>query len=107
MARYDYDRGYRGTPRSFSGWYPGAFWAGMPMYGWGAWDWMPFPEPFAHPVRPPAGYPPRRPPRESPTYGRGGDEAARRWAESRGYDAGYDIPPRPPRRGPRYGDGWR
>lgn len=33
MARYDrYDR-WR-EPAPFTGWYPGAFWAGAPMYGW-------------------------------------------------------------------------
>lgn len=35
----------------------------------------------------------RRPPEESPTYGRGGDQALRRWARSHGYDLEYEIQP--------------
>jgi hypothetical protein len=42
--------------------------------------------------------PPRRPPERSPSYGRAADREVRRWAERRGYDAGYRIPPRLRRR---------
>ncbi|CAN5668472.1 hypothetical protein BH23GEM6_BH23GEM6_20800 [soil metagenome] len=93
------DYGARG-PAPFSGWYPGAYWAGVPMFGWaGAGDW-------GWPAQVPVGYgaypePPRRSPRESGTYGRGGDEAARRWAERYGYDIEYSIQPR--QRGNRSG----
>lgn len=114
MARYDYERNFRGPDR-FTRWYPGAFWGGVPMYGWGAfgdagmWGWPPYP---------PIGYggygrelgPPRRRPDQSPTYGRGGDEAVRRYAREHGYDAGYAITPRsarPPRDRPRYDRGYR
>jgi hypothetical protein len=48
----------------------------------------------------------RRPPEESPSFGEGGDEQLRRWAQRQGYDAGYAIPPRRPDRqqesGPRH-----
>lgn len=99
MARYGrrdygrYDAAYRDGwygGEGYGAWYPGAFWAGGPMFGWGApWGWPPY-----APVgvgRPPV---PRRSPRESPAYGRGGDREVRRWARSHGYDAGYEIPPR-------------
>lgn len=116
-----YDRGYRGDrerPRAhsydrhfargrdpFTGWYPGAAWAGAPMFGWGGmdgWGWPPY-----VPVgvgRYPDEITPRRDPRESASYGRGGDEAARRWAERYGYDIEYSIHPRD--RG-RYDRDWR
>jgi hypothetical protein len=87
----DYQRA-RGT---FPGWYPGAYWAGAPMFGWGGmegWGW-----PSYGPVGPwryPADFEPRRTPRESAAYGRGGDEAARRWAERYGYDVEFSIRPR-------------
>lgn len=92
MARYDRDsRGYDRGP--YTAWYPGAYWAGAPMFGWGGFGWPPYA---------PIGYGafdrgrlPRRPPRESRTYGRGGDEAARRWARERGYDADFAIRPHP------------
>ena len=71
----------------------------MPL-GWGWYGPMgmdPGPFPFG-----PRGWdaperPPRRP-EQSPAYGRGGDEALRRWARERGYDVGYAIYPRDPRR---------
>lgn len=78
-----------------AGWYPGAFWGGAPLYGWGAWG-----APAAPFV--PVGYGAydrayaRRRPQESATYGRGGDRAVREWARARGYDAGYAIRPRRP-----------
>lgn len=89
------ERDLGGEPDPFTGWYPGAYWAGAPMFGWGGmagWGWPPY-----VPVgvgRDPAEYTPRRDPRESATYGRGGDEAARRWAERYGYDIEYSIRPR-------------
>lgn len=111
MPRYDraYGREYgratedRGRypsrgPAPFTGWYPGAYWAGAPMFGWMGlepWAWPPY-----APYGPyganfyGADYTPRRRPEESPTYGRGGDEAARRWAERYGYDIEYSIRPR-------------
>ena len=114
MARYDYGRELRrrGAPTP---WYPGAFWAGAPLYGWGGWAdasmwaWAPYG---------PIGYgrdsqdfaPPPRRPEESPTYGRGGDQAARRYARSHGYDEGYPLQPRfddAPRRASRYDRDWR
>lgn len=95
MRRYDrtyrrYDTGWRGSPPA--NWYPGAYWAGVPMFGWG-WDWPPY-APVAM-----GGYardyrPPHRRPERSPTYGSAGDEAARRYARERGRDDGYAIPPR-------------
>lgn len=109
MARYDYATELRRRD-PYATWYPGAFWA-SPMAGWagwagaGMWGWPPYA---------PVGYgayardfiTPRRPPRESPTYGRGGDEAAVRYARSHGYDVGYTIPPHFDRR-PRYDRGYR
>jgi hypothetical protein len=106
-ARYgsgDYDR----VRASFPGWYPGAYWAGAPMFGWGGmegWGW-----PAYGPVGPwwyPDDYQPRRrSPRESTAYGRGGDEAARRWAQRYGYDIEFSIRPRPVEPGnPSYGRG--
>ena len=113
MARYDYGRGFRGGYGA-APWFPGAFWAGAPLYGWdawggaGMWGWAPYA---------PIGYgryaadfgAPRRRPEESPTYGRGGDQAVRRYARSHGYDEGYEIQPhfeRPMRRSPRYDRGY-
>lgn len=114
MARYDYGRDVRGGG-FFTPWYPGAFWAGAPLYGWTGWTDMGM---WGWPPSMPGGYgrygyefgPPRRRPEESPTYGRGGDAAARRYARSRGYDEGYTIEPhfdRAPRRPPRYDRGYR
>lgn len=101
MHRYDrtfsrYDADWRAA--GYAPWFPGAYWAGAPMFGWG-WGWPPY--------APPAGgryeldYHPRRRPEESSLYGRQADEAARRYARSRGYDEGYTIPPRRPTRRPR------
>ncbi len=99
MARYDhrYNARFR-TGEPFSPWYPGAFW-GAPMAGWMGWPgiggggWHPYSsfgyEPYGR------NHPRRQRPRESPTYGRGGDLAARRYARDRGYDAGYAIAPHP------------
>jgi hypothetical protein len=96
-AERDFERGRRGgaplgSVDPFSGWYPGAYWAGPPMYGWGGlegWGWPPF-APIGYGA-PPV---PRRRPAESRAYGRGGDEAARRWAERYGYDIEYTVRPR-------------
>lgn len=96
MSRYDdrYDSFARRTPPMMpGGWYPGAFWGGAPMFGWGGWD-VGFP-----PYLPPMGYgpyrdhTPRHRPESSPAYGAGGDRAIREWAARRGYDAGYAIRP--------------
>lgn len=116
MARYDYGWEMRDRP-GFSPWIPGAFWSGAPTMGWagwegaGVWGWPPYvPVGYGRYARDFAR--PRRRPQESPTYGRGGDEAARRFARSHGYDAGYEIRPhfdRPAgRRGryDRYDRGW-
>lgn len=91
MRRYDraYDTELQAYPPA--NWYPGAYWAGASMLGWG-WEWPPY-APVAI-----GGYardyrPPRRRPERSPSYGRAGDEAARRYARSRGYDEGYSIQP--------------
>lgn len=107
MARYDYDRGYgRGRGAGY-GWYPGAFWGGVPLYGWGAWGggwgWPPY-VPMGYGAYD-ANYTPRRPPEQSPAYGRGGDRLIRRGMRREGYDAGYAIQPHRPRR-PRYDRGW-
>jgi hypothetical protein len=75
------------------------------MFGWGGmdgWGW-----PLYVPVgvgRYPDRLTPRRSPRESEAYGRGGDRAARRWAERYGYDIEFSI--RPGDR-PRYDRDWR
>jgi hypothetical protein len=90
----DYDRGYAGfgyrgygygTPYygGWTGWgavpYGGGYWGGMYGNGYNyGYD---------------EGYTYRRSPERSPTYGRGGDEAARRYARSHGYDTGYTIRP--------------
>jgi hypothetical protein len=123
MFRYDYDRGYRGRraagyrddtrdrmPRP-SAWVPGAFLAGAPMYGWGwwggAWGWPQDPMIDEYSLR---EYEASRRvrPEESGTYGRHGDEAARRWAQRYGYDV--EMTMRPSRRSPgrrsRYDSGF-
>lgn len=100
MSRYDrtfsrYDAAWRAGPHP--AWYPGAYWAGAPIFGWG-WG---LDSPGYGPMWVP-GYPEARPPvrpEDSPTYGRRGDEAARRYARSHGYDEGYEIRARRPRRG--------
>jgi hypothetical protein len=87
----DYHRS--GAP--FPGWYPGAYWAGAPMFGWGGmegWGWPAYDPVGLGPYPDQPG--PRRSPRESTAYGRGGDEAARRWAERYGYDIEFSIRPR-------------
>jgi hypothetical protein len=94
-GRYE-SRDYRATQAPFPGWYPGAYWAGAPMFGWGGmegWGWP------AYGAVGPSWYPQdfqprRRSPRESAAYGRGGDEAARRWAQRYGYDIEFSIRPR-------------
>ena len=104
MARYDYGFEYR-PGDAYGTWYPGAFWA-APMAGWagwggaGIWGWPPY-APVGY-GRYPRPYPPRRSPRESPTYGRGGDQAVRRYARSHGYGAGYPIRPHSERGVPPY-----
>lgn len=99
MARYDrYDR-WR-EPRAFSGWYPGAFWAGAPMYGWdGMAGWPPYlgADPFG--MHPDARAP--RSPYDRPFQGR--DPGYDRGYAPR-YDRGYDRQVFAPRRaqlGPR------
>lgn len=71
--------------------YPAARW------GWNPINWMMWPDPNA------AGYDieefyerPRRRPEQSPTYGRGGDRAARRWSRRYGYEMEGAIRPRDP-----------
>lgn len=103
MHRYDrtfsrYDAGWRAD--RYSMWYPGAYWAGAPMFGWGwGWDWPPYgPIGIGRDVR---DYRPRRRPEDSGVYGRAADEAARHYARSHGYDEGYTIRPRTAERRPR------
>ncbi len=108
-GRYD-SRDFGGEPGPFTGWYPGAYWAGAPMFGWGGmdgWGWPPYVP--AGVGRYPEQLTPRRSPRESGTYGRGGDEAARRWAERYGYDIEFSIHPRQRSSGSygRYDRDWR
>jgi hypothetical protein len=78
-AGYGYDRGDfsadRNRPYGYYGWGYGLGGYGASGYGYG-YD---------------RAY--RRDPRESPTYGRGADQAARRYADRHGYDAGYTIRP--------------
>ena len=101
MRGYDYDRGFRGRrreplPPPQLGWLPGAYMGQMPMNGWGWWggplDWPPYPR-----LRGRYDDSMRRwgpvDPRQSATYGRGGDLAARRWAERYGYDMEVTIRP--------------
>ncbi len=97
--RAAYDRPYPPRPtdaRAWAGWYSDP-WGLSPYYPLGGWAW-----PSAAYV--PVGYgrlpydygydyTPRRRAEESPTYGRGGDEAARRWAQRYGYDIEYSMPP--------------
>jgi hypothetical protein len=95
-----YGRDYLQYGAPFAGWYPGGFWAGAPMYGWGGWGggfgWPMYPVPLGYGGYD-YGFRERTPPEESPAYGRGGDEAARRWAKRYGYDVEYTIRPRGPR----------
>lgn len=97
MSRYDnrYDSFARRPNPMAGAWYPGAFWGGAPVFGWGGWDvgWPPY-LPYMAYGDPYQVYPPRRPPEASPAYGRGGDRAVREWAARRGYDASYPIQPR-------------
>jgi hypothetical protein len=97
---YDYDLGRYGTPFPGAAGYPSARWGWGPI-GWAAWGPGMEMSPFAG-VPYYAGYgepyQPRRRPEESPTYGRGGDRAARRWAARYGYDEAYEIQPRRRRR---------
>jgi hypothetical protein len=104
--RYDYELRRRAgggrydAPGPWTGWYPGAYGAGAPMFGFAgmeAWGWPPY-APIGR-GEPPRS--PRRRPRESAAYGRGGDQAVRRWAERYGYDIEYSI--RPGREGPGRG----
>jgi hypothetical protein len=110
MRRYDrydrYDHEARlarpRPPGPLSGWFPGAWMAGAPMYGWGwwgeAWGWPPYGMTARYDLR---DYHRGRPvdPRESGTYGREGDRLARRWAERYGYEVERTLRPEPPRRG--------
>jgi hypothetical protein len=101
-SRYDEGLGRYGTPFPGAAGYPSARWGWGPI-GWAAWGPGMELSPFAG--VPYYGYPdhgepyqPRRRPEESPTYGRGGDQAVRRWASRYGYDEGYEIPLRRRRR---------
>jgi hypothetical protein len=99
--RYDYDRGFRrggALPPPSVGWLSGAHMGQAPLDGWGwwggPWDWPPYPaipgnryDDFLMDRR-------LVDPRESGTYGRGGDMAARRWAERYGYDVEMTFRPR-------------
>lgn len=81
----------------FGGWfgegYPTSpFLMGAPAYPLG-FGWGGVPTPMGG--RPMYDRDFRRPPEESPTYGRGGDRAARGYLRERGYDAGYAIRPHP------------
>ncbi|MEX2570104.1 MAG: hypothetical protein WD737_02295 [Gemmatimonadota bacterium] len=114
MRAYDYDLAYRRggrrrqpvPPESLAGWYPGAYMAEAPMYGWGWWGgalgWPPYSVArydSDHRRRRP------RPPRESPMFGRAADRQVREWAERHGYDLEMSIRPEdPPGRTRR---GWR
>lgn len=98
MARYDrYDRG-RFSP-AFSGWYPGAFWAGAPMY---AWDGNPGWPPYLGSGF--TGYDrhlqPRPPRYDEPVQGRQNQGPRPRYdaGYDRGYGAGYSRVYAPPRR---------
>jgi hypothetical protein len=98
---YDNNFGRYGTPFPGAYGYPSARWGWGPigMAGWGMG--MPFGVPYNMPWYGfgDAHEPPRRPPQESPSYGRGGDQAVRRWSQRYGYDMEYEIRPRPfPRR---------
>lgn len=99
MRRY-YDRDFRRRdpmPPPSMAWMPGAFMGAAPMYGWQWWA-----GPYAGGRDDMPATLRRQPPRQSPTYGRGGDEAVRRWAQRYGYDLEMELRPRP-RRGGRYG----
>jgi hypothetical protein len=63
-----------------------------PMMQWGGWETGPGYVPF--PDEPRRRQPRPRPPEHSPTYGRRGDEEARRWAERHGYAVERTIRPR-------------
>jgi hypothetical protein len=100
-GRRGYDAGYgrggygTGYGPDATGWLPFAFtpFAWDPMLGWAGWGggmgYVPW-----------SGGPGPRPeprhvdPRQSPAYGRGGDQALRRWAERYGYDFEMTIRPR-------------
>lgn len=108
--RYDeYGGDYRMYGAPFAGWYPGAFWGGAPMYGWGAWggafDWPPYPAASGYGAYD-REYRRARRPDESPAYGSAGDRAARRWAERYGYDVEYTVRPHEGYRG-RYDRNFR
>lgn len=89
MAWWDqYDGPYYGMPYGPTWGYDPGFYAGYSPAGWPytpTYGWAPGPR-YDRPFR--------TPPERSPTYGRGGDEAVRRWARSHGYDAEYEIQPR-------------
>ncbi len=97
---YDRDNGRYLTPFPGAHGYPAARWGWGPI-GWAAWPgWgvgMEFTPPFDE--VPWYAYDgtveaPRRRPQESPTYGRGGDRAARAWSRRYGYDIEHTIRPR-------------
>lgn len=99
-----YDARFRGggpgsgpfRPPVEAGWmYQPAFWGWSPM-GWAGWgpgmEYMPA-VPWEGLREAPR---PRRRPEESATYGRGGDQAVRRWGRRYGYDFEYTLRPRGP-----------
>lgn len=98
MAWRSYDYGYGGYGRPDRGIYRGPYrrgyggWAAYEPQGTERYRWS-----YDRPLR--------RPPERSPSYGRGGDRAAREYARSHGYDAGYPILPRGGAWGSGYGAG--
>ena len=93
--RYDAGFGPGPSPYDATGWMPYTFspFGWDPALGWAGWGAGTAYVPFASGPDPMRDRPPE-PPRRSPTYGRGGDQALRRWAERAGYDIDYTIRPR-------------
>ncbi|HET7322085.1 MAG TPA: hypothetical protein VFI96_06295 [Longimicrobiaceae bacterium] len=85
----DYDRGYYGdrgygynrNAGDYVGYYGRQPHGAYGNAGYGGYSGMGY------------GYDYRTAPRNSDTYGRQGDQAARRWARREGYDTGYTIRP--------------
>jgi hypothetical protein len=108
-ARRGYDAPFGGPYDPSAGWHPGPLdgppyfpsvgpapfipFGWDPMMPWGGWGpgmgYVPYTDelPTRRPWR-------RTPPEHSPTYGRQGDEEARRWAERHGYRVERTIRPR-------------
>jgi hypothetical protein len=90
----NYDRGYYGTGynRGFGG-YDSFYGTGNGYYGYYGEPYYGMTGNYGNATGYGYDYTYRTAPQNSPTYGRGADRMAQRWARRQGYDTGYAVQP--------------